>query len=536
MSKYVFVTGGVISSLGKGIIVSSLGLLLKQKGYKVTILKFDPYINIDPGTMSPFQHGEVFVTEDGAETDLDLGHYERFLDENMHKSNNVTTGQIYQAVIDRERAGGYLGATVQVIPHITNEIKDRLKKLARRKKPDIVLTEVGGTVGDIESQPFLEAIRQLRQEMGAKNVIFIHLTLVPYISTAGEVKTKPTQHSVKELREIGIQPDFLVCRTSVPLTKSAKNKIALFSNVPSEYVIEALDVGHVYEVPLSLKKERMDDKIIELLSMEDRETDLTQWTAMVKKMKAAKKEIRVGVVGKYVELRDAYKSISAALVHAAVALGDKLKIVWIEAEEIEKAGYLDNSVYNVDAILIPGGFGHRGVEGKIQAIKFARENNVPFLGICLGLQCATIEFARNVLNMKGANSTEFNKTTSYPVICLLEEQMKVKNMGGTMRLGAQKISLEKGTKAFEIYNKEKIEERHRHRYEFNKNYLTKFAEAGLTFSGFYGSEELVEIIELKDKDFFVAVQFHPEFQSRPLKPHPLFLNFVESAAKKKAHN
>lgn len=535
-NKFIFVTGGVISALGKGIVSASIGLLLKQKGYKVTIMKFDPYINIDPGTMSPFQHGEVFVTEDGAETDLDLGHYERYLNENMYRRNNVTTGQIYSAVIQRERAGGYLGATVQVIPHITNEIKERIKKLSRVSGVDIVVTEVGGTVGDIESLPFLEAIRQLRQELGPQNVIFIHVTLVPYIDTAGELKTKPTQHSVKELREIGIQPDFLVCRSSCKLNKSVKNKIALFTNVPVENVIEAIDVEHVYEVPLYLKKERLDDKIMELFELPSQETDIEEWRDMVKRMKKGRDVVRIGVVGKYVQLHDAYKSIYEALVHAAIHNDKKLEVKWIEAEDLETEGDVERCLGDVDGILVPGGFGHRGIEGKIQAIQYARENKIPFLGICLGLQCAVIEFARNVLKLKKANSTEFDDTTPHPVICLLEEQKNIKYMGGSMRLGAQEINIIKGTMAYSVYNAEKIYERHRHRYEVNKEYVKSFIENGMIVSGEYSRDRLVEIIELKEHPFFIAVQFHPEFKSRPLAPHPLFYNFIKKIGELKQEN
>ncbi len=529
MPKYIFITGGVVSSLGKGIAAASIGKMLEAQGFKVAMQKLDPYINVDPGTMNPYQHGEVYVTQDGAETDLDLGHYERFTSGNISKINNVTTGQIYFSVIQKERRGDYLGKTVQVIPHITNEIKERIKAVAQAKRVDIVISEVGGTVGDIESLPFLEAIRQFRHDVGKDNVLYIHLTLVPFIRAAGELKTKPTQHSVGTLREIGIQPDMLLCRTEKRIPKEVKEKIALFCNVESNAVIEARDVRSIYEVPLVFKEQKMDKVICDLLHLEHNPCDLSAWKKeVVDPMIRPKYQVKVAVVGKYMELQDAYKSIFEALRHGGIANNARVIIKKVNAENLTDKRVLD-ALKDVDGILVPGGFGDRGIEGKIKSITYARENKVPFFGICLGMQCASIEFARNVLDMKSANSTEFNKKTQYPVISLLEEQENVKNLGGTMRLGAYPCEVKKGTKAYDAYESEKVMERHRHRYEFNNKYREDFQKAGIVFSGNYASGNLVEILELKEHPWFVAGQFHPEFQSKPDQAHPLFREFIKHA-------
>ncbi|GAB4179826.1 MAG: CTP synthase [Calditrichia bacterium] len=529
-SKFIFVTGGVVSSLGKGIASASLGLLLKQRGLKVTIMKFDPYINVDPGTMSPYQHGEVYVTDDGAETDLDLGHYERFIDENMTKMNNVTTGQIYNSVISKERRGDYLGATVQVIPHITDEIKSRVVLLAKETKADVVIVEVGGTVGDIESLPFLEAIRQFAIEAGPGNVLNVHVTLIPYLPAAGEVKTKPTQHSVMKLREIGIQPEFLICRTERKINKTAKEKIGLFCNVRTEHVIEATDAATIYEVPLIFAKQSFDQLVINHLNLDVQEPDLSEWENVVEKIKKPSNKVKIAVVGKYVKLRDAYKSIIESFAHAGVNNDVKVEIKWIDAEELEEDG-AEKLLNDVAGVLVPGGFGERGIEGKLKSIKFARENKIPFLGICLGMQCAVIEFARNVCNLDDANSSEFNPNTPHPVIDLMENQKNIKNMGGTMRLGSYPCKIIEGTLAAKAYNESLIHERHRHRYEFNNAYREVMASKGLEFSGISPDGSLVEIVEYKDHPFFIGSQFHPELKSRAMRAHPLFREFVAAALK-----
>jgi len=529
MSKYIFVTGGVVSSLGKGITASSIGKLLESKGLTVTLIKCDPYINVDPGTMNPYQHGEVYVTDDGAETDLDLGHYERFTNAKMTKDNNITTGKIYYSVITKERKGDYLGKTVQIIPHITDEIKHHIKKVALNQKVDVVLVEIGGTVGDIESLPFLEAIRQLRLELGHDYAINIHVTLVPYIKSAGEVKTKPTQHSVAALRQIGIMPDIIVCRTEKALTKDAKEKIALFCNVDAGCVINAVDAKTIYEVPVSFKKEGLDSLLARLLNIKHPDGNLTDWERNVlKRIKSPSHTVEIAVVGKYIALQDAYKSIYEALIHGALANDAKLVLKKVDSEDIEKCG-VEKYLKGVKGILVPGGFGNRGIEGKIAASKFARENNIPYLGICLGMQIAVIEFARNVCSLKNANSTEFNKDTKYPIVSLLEEQKEIQEKGATMRLGAYECRLKKGTKAHEAYRKEKISERHRHRYEFNNKYREVMQKKGMVFSGIYHKKDLVEVVELAAHPWFIACQFHPEFQSRPETPHPLFKNFIKAA-------
>ncbi len=527
--KYIIVTGGVISSLGKGIAATSLGVLLKQRGLKVTIQKMDPYINVDPGTMSPFQHGEVFVTDDGAETDLDLGHYERFLDVSLTRSHSVSTGQIYQAVINRERRGGYLGKTVQVIPHITDEIKGRIRELGEvENPPDVIIVEIGGTTGDIESQPFLEAARQLRLEVGADDCIFIHLTLVPYIRAAKELKTKPTQNSVRQLREIGIQPDVLMCRTEVPLNRDIRQKIALFCNVREEAVIEARDVASIYQVPVQFRKERLDELVVKLLNLDVPEPDLTEWQALLKRMNDAEAEVSIAVCGKYTHLRDAYKSIIEAFTHAGIHNDVKVNVVWIDAEDIESQG-AESFLKDVSGILVPGGFGERGIRGKLEAIRYARENRVPFLGICLGLQSAVIEFATNVCQIPDAASSEFNVNCLNPVIDLMQDQTRDGDKGGTMRLGSYPCRIKPGTLAAECYGETAIAERHRHRWEVNNKYRPTFEKHGLVFSGTSPDDRLVEIIELPDHPFFIAVQFHPELKSRPNRAHPLFKALVRAA-------
>ncbi len=529
--KYIFITGGVVSSLGKGITAASLGLLLKQRGYSVTIQKFDPYINVDPGTMSPFQHGEVYVTDDGAETDLDLGHYERFLDVSMSKANNTTTGQVYYDVITKERRGDYLGATVQVIPHITDEIKARITNLGNSGKYDIVITEIGGTVGDIESLPFIEAVRQIMMEFGRKNAISIHVTLVPFISSAGEVKTKPTQHSVKNLLEYGIQPNILVCRSEEKLSQDIRNKIALFCNVDTDSVISAYDCPTIYEVPLVLFEQNLDRIVLKRLKMPDINIALDGWKEFVSKVKNPSDEITIAICGKYTDYRDSYKSISEAFIHAGAENDAKVNLKFIESEKLETSDTL-NELDNVDGLLVPGGFGERGIEGKIKAIQYARENNIPFFGICLGLQCAVIEFARNVCGIKNANSAEFVKNRS-SVIHLMPEQIKVKIKGASMRLGAYPCILQKGTKAKQAYKKEKISERHRHRYEVNNKYRDILQQNGMLISGVSPDNDLVEMVELKDHPWFVGCQFHPELKSRATKAHPLFREFVAAALKYK---
>ncbi len=526
--KYIFVTGGVVSSLGKGITAASLGRLLKARGMKVTIQKFDPYINIDPGTMSPYQHGEVYVTEDGAETDLDLGHYERFIDINLSKYSNITTGKVYNAVIKKERRGDYLGGTVQVIPHITNEIKSRIDKVGAESNADVVITEIGGTVGDIESQPFLEAIRQWSYDVGRKNVMYIHVTLVPYLAKAGEMKTKPTQHSVKELRNIGIQPDMIVCRTQFPLSEDMKDKIALFTNVPKKRVMQNMDAETLYEVPLMLEDQGLAREVVEYFGFEKVEPELSAWRTMVEKFKNPQGTVKIALVGKYVELRDAYLSVAEALRHAGIDNDVEIDIDWIHSEEVT-FNNVKEMLKDADGILVPGGFGDRGVEGKILAIQYARENKVPFLGICLGMQMAVVEFARNVLKLEKAHSSELDPQTPYPVIDLMEDQVDIENMGGTMRLGIYPCKLAEGTRAHDAYGEDLIYERHRHRWEFSNQYRDVLVEAGMVLSGISPDEELVEIIELEDHPYFVASQFHPEFKSRPTRSHPLFREFIKAS-------
>jgi CTP synthase len=531
MPKYIFVTGGVVSSLGKGLTTASVGLLLERRGFKISIQKFDPYINVDPGTMNPYQHGEVYVTDDGAETDLDLGHYERFTNVKLTRDSNFTTGKIYSSVLAKERKGEYLGKTVQVIPHITDEIKAAIQKPIKRDT-DIALVEIGGTVGDIESLPFLEAIRQFRLEHGAENVLFIHLTLIPYLKTSSEIKTKPTQHSVGKLREIGIQPDILICRTEKTLSEEVKNKIALFCNVPKGAVIEEKDVDHtIYELPIILSEQHLDELILSHLKLKSRKHDLVEWRKMVNKIINPKFKTEIAMVGKYLELVDSYKSINVALTHAGIANNCRVNIRRINAEDIEKYGAA-RLLKGVKGILVPGGFGIRGIEGKIKAIEYARTKKIPFFGLCLGMQCAVIEFARNVLGWKKAHSAEFVKNTPYPVIDLMRTQYDVKDMGGTMRLGSYRCLLGKATSAARGYADKKICERHRHRFEFNNHYKQAFIDKGLVLSGICPDNNLVEIIEIKKHPFFVGVQFHPEFKSKPLSPHPLFKEFIRKTLKK----
>ncbi|MEI6438010.1 MAG: CTP synthase [Candidatus Omnitrophota bacterium] len=530
MSKYIFVTGGVVSSLGKGIASASIGKLLETRGLTVTIMKCDPYLNVDPGTMNPYQHGEVYVTDDGAETDLDLGHYERFTNGRFSKDNNITAGKVYYSVITKERRGDYLGKTVQIIPHITDEIKHGLKKVGKEHDVDVVIVEIGGTVGDIESLPFLEAIRQLRWEMGEHYAINIHVTLLPYIKSAGEQKTKPTQHSVGTLREIGIQPDILLCRTERPISMEQREKIALFCNVDVEGVIEAADVKSIYECPSAFKKEHLDTLILKKLNIKAPDRDLKAWEDfVVKRVRHPRREVNIAVVGKYIQLPDAYKSIYEALGHGGIACDAKVNIVKIDSEQLEKKGKIDKFFKGVHGILVPGGFGSRGIEGKIRAVKYAREKNIPYFGICLGMQLATVEFARSVCGLKTANSTEFDKHTKDPVISLLAEQHQVVNLGATMRLGAYPCHLEKETRSHAAYKKDDISERHRHRYEFNNEYRELMEEKGLVISGTNVERKLVEMVEVKGHRWFVGCQFHPEFQSKPDKAHPLFRDFVAAA-------
>lgn len=534
MAKYIFVTGGVVSSLGKGITAASLGRLLKNRGLKVTIQKFDPYINIDPGTMSPYQHGEVFVTEDGAETDLDLGHYERFIDINLSKGSNVTAGKIYLSVINKERKGDYLGGTVQVIPHITNEIKERIYRVGKEDSADVVITEIGGTVGDIESLPFLEAIRQVKKEVGRDGVLYLHVTLLPYITAAGELKTKPTQHSVKELRGIGITPDIIVCRTEHDISPEMRDKLALFCDIDANAVIQNKTVASIYEVPLMLQEQNLDRIVLEKLNINAGEADMKEWNIMLDKIINPSKSVTIAIVGKYVALPDAYLSVSESLKHAGIANDTAIQIKWVDAEEIEGADVdLPTCFGDVDGILVPGGFGDRGVEGKIKAIQYARENKVPFFGLCLGMQCAVIEFARNVCKLKGAHSTEFNEDTPHPVIDLMLEQVAVEDKGGTMRLGVYPCKVPEGTLTYKAYQDEIIYERHRHRWEFNNAYREQLTEAGLVIGGTLPKGSLVEIVEIQDHPWFLATQFHPEFKSRPTNPHPLFRDFVKAALNNK---
>ncbi len=524
--KFIFVTGGVVSSLGKGLASASIGCLLESRGFRVSILKADPYLNVDPGTMSPFQHGEVYVTDDGAETDLDLGHYERFTHAELNRRNNITTGRIYETVIQKERRGDYLGNTVQVIPHITNEIKAAVSRVS--ENADITIVEVGGTVGDIESLPFLEAIRQFRHEVGRDNAIFIHLTLVPFIQTAGELKTKPTQHSVKALREIGIQPDILLCRTDRYLSSDLKAKVALFCNVTEEAVITARDVKTIYEVPSAYSKEGLDGQIVDLLNLPSNERHMDKWDSLVERLRKLEGEVTIGVVGKYVELEDAYKSLHEALVHGGIAHGLKTRIDWVEAEHLEGTGDL-SQLEKYDGILVPGGFGKRGIPGMIRAIRYARESKVPYFGICLGMQCAVLEFAQNVAGIEKANSTEFDIATPSPVIYKLRDLLGVDTIGGTMRLGAYPCDLRQGCHVNRIYEKSTISERHRHRYEFNRAFEKELTDSGLIISGVSPDKNFVEVVEIADHPWFIACQFHPEFKSRPLEPHPLFTSFVGAA-------
>jgi len=532
VAKYIFVTGGVVSSLGKGITAASLGRLLKNRGLKVTIQKFDPYINVDPGTMSPYQHGEVFVTDDGAETDLDLGHYERFIDINLSKNSNVTTGKVYSSVITKERRGEYLGGTVQVIPHITNEIKDRVFRAARESQSDVVITEIGGTVGDIESLPFLEAIRQIKSDIGRENVMYIHVTLIPYLKAAGEVKTKPTQHSVKELRSIGIQPQVIVTRTEHPLTDEMKRKLALFCDIDANAVVEARDADNLYEVPLNMRDEGLDEIVVNYLNLPAKPLDMTEWEQMVDHIKNLKHRTEIAIVGKYVSLHDAYLSIVEALGHAGIAADTEVNVRWVNAEEVNDSN-VEELLGGVDGILVPGGFGDRGIEGKVAAIRYAREKRVPFFGICLGMQVAVVEYARHVTSLTGANSSEINPATSYPVIDLLPEQKDIEDLGGTMRLGLYPCKLAEGSLAMTCYQDELVYERHRHRYEFNNEYRDLIEGAGMTISGTSPDGRLVEIVEIPDHPWFLAVQFHPEFTSRPNRPQPLFREFVKASMQRK---
>ncbi|MEL6605833.1 MAG: CTP synthase [Cyanobacteria bacterium J06614_10] len=529
MTKFVFVTGGVVSSIGKGIVAASLGRLLKSRDYSVSILKLDPYINVDPGTMSPFQHGEVFVTEDGAETDLDLGHYERFTDTSMSRLNSVTTGAIYQAVINKERRGDYEGRTVQVIPHVTDEIKSRIHRVARNRNPDVVIVEIGGTVGDIESLPFMEAIRQFKQDVGEQDVLYMHVTLIPWIPAAHELKTKPTQHSVKELRSIGIQPDILVCRSERTLPDEMRQKISSFCNVPIPCVIQALDAPSIYEVPLYMEREGLAEQSLSLLNLEQRSPDLSHWSNLIERMHSPVQTIEIAIVGKYVQLNDAYLSVTEALRHAGTHFDTEVKIRWVDSEILEEEE-VSQHLEGVAGIVVPGGFGHRGVKGKIKTIQYAREQNIPFLGLCLGMQCLVLEWAEHIAKLPQANSSEFDPETSNPVISLMPEQEDVVDLGGTMRLGLWPCRIEPDTLASRLYDKEVIYERHRHRYEFNNAYRNLFLETGFMISGTSPDGRLVEIVELPGHPYFIACQFHPEFQSRPNTPHPMFLGLIEAAA------
>ncbi|TDL96770.1 CTP synthase [Macrococcus brunensis] len=531
MTKFIFVTGGVVSSLGKGITAASLGRLLKNRGLNVTIQKFDPYLNVDPGTMSPYQHGEVFVTDDGAETDLDLGHYERFIDINLNQYSNVTAGKVYSHVLKKERRGDYLGGTVQVIPHITNEIKARLLKAGESTHADVVITEIGGTTGDIESLPFLESIRQIKSDLGRENVMYIHCTLLPYIKAAGEMKTKPTQHSVKELRGLGIQPDIIVVRTEYEMTQDLRDKIALFCDIDKNSVIECRDADTLYQIPLALKEQKMDDIVVKRLGLQaDEEAELTEWTQLLDTVRNLDGKTRIALVGKYVALQDAYLSVVEALKHAGYQFGKDVEIKWLNSEELNVSNFKEE-LKDVDGILVPGGFGERGIEGKILATQYARENNIPFFGICLGMQLATVEFARNVVGLKDAHSSELDPNTPYPVISLLPDQKDVVDLGGTLRLGLYPCQLTEGTKAHAAYGEPLVEERHRHRYEFNNEFRGRLEEKGLVFSGTSPDGRLVEIIEIPEHKWFVACQFHPEFLSRPTRPQPLFRDFIEATIK-----
>lgn len=529
MAKHIFVTGGVVSSLGKGITAASLGRLLKSRGLKVTIQKLDPYLNVDPGTMSPFQHGEVFVTDDGGETDLDLGHYERFIDESLSRDCNVTAGSVYQTIVTKERRGDYLGATVQVIPHVTNEIKERIKRLAEQTQPDVIITEVGGTVGDIESLPFLEAIRQLRKDQGRENVCYIHVTLVPYIAASAELKTKPTQHSVKELRSIGIQPDFIVCRSDRPIDAGIRRKIGLFCDVDPKAVVSAQDAASIYEVPLRLHEQGLDSMVIERLGLECGELDISEWQKFVGQSQSLTHTVDIALVGKYIQLPDAYLSVAEALDHAGICHNHEVNVHWVDAESLTPEE-VDQMLSEMDGILVPGGFGIRGIEGKVRAARYARENKVPYFGICLGLQVAVVEFARHVAGLEDANSAEFDPVTAHPVIDLMHEQHDVADMGGTMRLGAYPCKVTQDTLGFAAYGEEVIYERHRHRYEVNNAYRQQLADSGLVISGVSPDGKLVEMVELPDHPWFLGHQGHPEFKSRPTRPAPLFRGFIGAAA------
>ena len=532
MTKYIFVTGGVVSSLGKGIVAASVGRVLKNRGLKVTLQKFDPYLNVDPGTMSPYQHGEVFVTEDGAETDLDLGHYERFIDVNLGQYSNVTAGRVYSSIIEKERRGDYLGGTVQVIPHVTNEIKSRVLLAGESSDADVVITEIGGTTGDIESLPFLEAIRQIRSDLGRENVCYIHCTLLPYIKAAGEMKTKPTQQSVKELRGLGIQPDIIVVRNELALTDELRAKISLFCDIPKQNVIESRDVSNLYELPVNLKAQKIDDIVLKHFGLSAPEADMTEWLALVDRVDNLKENVKIALVGKYVELHDAYISVVESLKHAGYKHNSKITIDWIQSEDVTEEN-VNDYLKDADGILVPGGFGDRGVEGKITAIKYARENKVPFFGICLGMQLAAVEFARNVCGLTGAHSSELDPNTPYPIINLLPDQENVVEMGGTLRLGSYPCTLAEGSVAHKEYGEINITERHRHRYEFNNYYRERLTDKGLVLSGVSPDGRLVEIVELPEHPWFVAGQFHPEFKSRPEKAHPLFAGFIRASLENK---
>ena len=532
MTKYIFVTGGVVSSLGKGIVAASVGRVLKNRGLKVTLQKFDPYLNVDPGTMSPYQHGEVFVTEDGAETDLDLGHYERFIDVNLGQYSNVTAGRVYSSIIEKERRGDYLGGTVQVIPHVTNEIKSRVLLAGESSDADVVITEIGGTTGDIESLPFLEAIRQIRSDLGRDNVCFIHCTLLPYIKAAGEMKTKPTQQSVKELRGLGIQPDIIVVRNELALNDELRAKISLFCDIPKQNVIESRDVSNLYQLPVNLKAQKIDDIVLNHFGLTAPEADMTEWLSLVERVDNLKENVRIALVGKYVELHDAYISVVESLKHAGYKHNAKVKIDWIQSEDITEEN-VHEYLKDADGILVPGGFGDRGVEGKITTIKYARENNVPFFGICLGMQLAAVEFARNVCGLTGAHSSELDPNTPYPIINLLADQENVVEMGGTLRLGSYPCTLAEGSVAHKEYGEINITERHRHRYEFNNFYRDRLSQKGMVLSGVSPDGKLVEIVEIPEHPWFVAGQFHPEFKSRPEKAHPLFAGFIKASLENK---
>lgn len=533
MTKYVFVTGGVVSGLGKGITASSLALLLKARGYKVFMQKFDPYINVDPGTMSPFQHGEVFVTADGTETDLDLGHYERFIDEELNYTSNITTGKIYSTVIEKERRGDYLGATVQIVPHITNEIKNKIYEAGTTSNADIVITEIGGTIGDIESQAFIESLRQMRNELGRENTLFVHTTLIPFIYGSNELKTKPTQHSVIELRGMGIQPDIIVCRSPIELEDNIKAKISLFCSIPKEHVIDSIDVKNIYQIPINYYNQKMDEIVLEQFGLDKKKSNLTKWNQLIDTVDTLDKEIEISLVGKYVELHDAYISVVESLRHAGYFYHTKININWVDSEKLENAKDLKEVFKNSSGILVPGGFGSRGIEGKIKAIQYARENNIPFLGICLGLQLAVIEFARNVCEIHDASSKEFNEVCKDPIIDLMAEQKSIVNMGGTLRLGNYECHIKKDTLAWKAYQQEFILERHRHRYEVNNSYREILEKNGFVLSGINDKSNLVEIVEYPKHPHFIACQFHPEFKSRPTRPHPLFQSFIKASIEKK---